>query len=208
MSSCTSFSTVRSAVVTPGAATTFQLAVAQPPGDDAAWFWSIYCANDCDRAIPAWDVAVAIGHATTSRRPYTIGGGLNGPLPYVEGYVQLDTSYRRPSGVGLRLSAPIAGVTEFQLYGRLDKPFGEGSRFLWNPGIMYHGDASGLTSGHFIGLVQGFGLEKASGSRVFIPSISLVWGRSVRETNSFVLGKSSTVFATIAMSVGSRRVKP
>ena len=207
LSSCTAFSNVRSAVVTPGPTTTFQMSVAPSPGDNAAWLWDFDCQENCNYAIVAPDVVVAVGRGTTSRRPFSVGGGLNGVFPYAEGYLQLDTSSHRPFGVGARVAAPLGGSTGYQLYGRLDIPLNANSRILWNPGIIYTGNHGGSTNDHFLGLVQAVGLEKGAGPRVFTSSVSLVWGRSARNTNSIFVSKSSTLFGTIAFSFSARSAK-
>src|SRR5687768_13372043 len=87
--SCTAFSTVRSARVTPGLSGTIQASVASPPGDDAAWFWSFDCADQCNHAIPSTDVVLAYGNQWSNGRVFTIGGGINGLQPYVEIYTEL-----------------------------------------------------------------------------------------------------------------------
>lgn len=60
--------------------------MASPPGDDAAWFWSFDCAQNCDHLIPGGDFVFAYVPRTPASRPYSIGIGLNGVYPYAEGY--------------------------------------------------------------------------------------------------------------------------
>jgi len=204
MLGCTSFSTVRSAVVTPASAFTAQVTVASPPGDAAEWFWSFDCESQCNHAIVGGDLAYAYGKGTTSRRPFTLGAGLNGTIPYVEGYLQLGTSRGRPFGIRVRAGFPVSGWMEHQLYGRLDFVTRSGVRYLWNPGVLYHTGRSpnGENPGTFVGLVQGFGVEVQADGYVFTPSAALVWGRTERTHGLDQIGPVSTVFGSAGISVG------
>jgi len=203
---CTSFATVRSAEVSPGAAFTVQASVASPPGDEAAWFWAYDCADNCNHLIVGGDLVYAYGLATKSRLPFAVGLGVNGLLPYVEGYAQLNASRTRPFGVGVRAGIPVWSWSEHQIYGRLDVPLGAESRFLWNPAVLYHGGKApnGNSPGSFVGIVQGFGIQFGTGSRVVTPSVALVWGRAQHRTGFFQSGPASRVFATAGISVGLR----
>ncbi len=204
---CASFSTVRSAVVSSGSAFTAQATVASPPGDAAAWFWSFDCEQRCDHAIAGGDLAYAYGRGATSRRPYTVGAGLNGTFPYVEGYLQLDTSRTRPFGVGVRGGLPVGGWMEHQVYARYDVKMTSGVRLLWNPGVLYHTGHSpnGENPGTFVGVVQGFGAAVGSGARVITPSVAVVWGRTARRSGATQIGPVSQVFGSAGLSVGFRR---
>lgn len=203
---CTSFSTVRSAAVTTGSAFTVQAAVSSPPGDVAAWFWSIDCAQECNHPVAGGDFTYAYGRGMASRQPYTIGAGLNGLLPYVEGYVQLDTSRTRPFGVGVRAGLPVLGAMQHQVYARYDVALSPGVRWLWNPGIVYHsGNSQNRENpGTFLGLVQGVGVAIGKGARVFTPSVALVWGRAERRSYGAKIGPESRLFGSAGLSVGFR----
>jgi hypothetical protein len=199
---CTAFSTVRSAQVHPGSSVTVQASVASRPGDDAAWFWSWDCAESCDHRIPSADIVYAYGRVSHVVRPYTIGGGINGTSPYVEGYAQLTDSTRLPFGVGGRLGIPLGVVREHQVYARADFRVGEHARLLWNPGVFYHSNkpSNGNSVGSFLGLVQGFGLELGS----VTPSIAIVWGKAERRTGGISRGPTQKVFVTAALSATLR----
>src|SRR5262249_48394963 len=105
MGGCASFATVRSAEVTPGPAITTQASVAGRPGDDAAWFFSFDCASSCDHSIVSPDIAFAYGLNADSNVPLTVGAGLNGTFPYLEGYAQLGRG-NIPFGIGARGGIP------------------------------------------------------------------------------------------------------
>ncbi len=205
--SCSSFATVRSARVTPGSSFTMQAAVASPPGDAAAWFWSLDCTDQCNHAIPGVDLAFASGQRTASRTPFTIGGGLNGFYPYVEGYLQVDTTRARPFGIGVRAGIPISGWMQHQLYARVDLVRTSSVRLLWNPGVVYHTGHSpnGSNAGTFLGLTQAFGAAIGAGSAVFTPSVSMVWGRTERRGFTSEAGTSSRLFGTASVSVTFRK---
>jgi hypothetical protein len=209
---CTSFATVRSAEVNAGSSFTAQAAIASPPGDAAGWFWNFDCASQCNHAIVSGDFVYASGRRTGSGHPYTIGAGLSGTFPYAEAYWQLDTSRTRPFGIGGRAGLPISGWAEHQLYARYDVVTASGTRWLWNPGVVYHtgNSPSGGNPGSFVGLVQGFGVAMGTGSTVFTPSVAVVWGHTRRSNaiidNAFARNVSgSQVFGTAGMSVTFRR---
>ena len=196
---CTSFSTVRTARVSPGSSVTLQASVASRPGDDAAWFWNIRCPQNCDRVIPSADIAYGYGRAQ-SKVPHTVGGGLNGASIYVEGYAQISTAKQLPFGVGGRLGVPLGGWSEHQMYARADLPLGDHIRLVWNPGIFYRtGDSNG-TSGSFLGLVQGFGVALGP----VTPSVAIVWGRTERTIAGNPTNEARKVFAAGALSVTVR----
>ena len=200
---CTSFATVRSAEVRPGAALTVQASVASPPGDEAAWFWSADCAQNCNRTIPSADVVLAHGWSRRDARAFTLGAGVNGTHPYAEGYLQLGASARRPFGVGARVGLPVQRWTEHQLYGRLDLPLGTRTRLLWNPAVFYHtgNSPNGENPGTFVGLVQGLGLRLGAGSAAVTPSVAAVWGRAEHRSGDQRYGPASRLFGTAALSV-------
>lgn len=201
---CTSFATVRSAEVPAGPSLTVQASVASPPGDEAAWFWGLDCARDCDRSIPGGDVVLAYGRTPRAGRAFTLGVGISGWLyPYAEGYLQLGGSARLPVGVGARLGLPAQSWTEHQVYGRVDVPLGDRMRLLWNPSAFYHVGKSpnGQNPGRFTGHVQGLGLQLGTGTAVVTPSVAVVSGRAERESYGQRYGPESRVFGTAALGV-------
>lgn len=203
---CTSFSTVRSARVTPGLSGTIQASVASPPGDDAAWFWSFDCADQCNHAILGTDVVLAYGSRWKGGRVLTIGGGVTGFEPYVEAYTELSAD--RNLGIGARTGLPRLGSwTTRQVYLRSDWSLNHEYRFLWNPGIVHHSGRSpnGENPGSFLGVVNGFGIEAGAGPMTVTPSASLVWGRSQRNSYGEQFGPTHSLFVTAALSMGFRR---
>jgi hypothetical protein len=207
---CTSFATVRSAQVQPGGSLTLQGSLSSPPGDEAAWFWSLSCADDCDHPIASVDAAYAYGWA--GDQPFTLGAGVNGFFPYVEGYAQLSGDSARAFGVGGRLGIPATGWSNHQLYGRLDLPLAGGRRVLWNPGVFLHAGRSpnGLSRGHFVAMVQAVGLEHRGPRRTIVPALALVVGRGRRDRDREDEGSFTTVFgaATVSVTFHRRRTAP
>jgi hypothetical protein len=203
---CTSFGAVRSAEVTPGPMGTLQLSVATPPGDDAAWFWSFDCESECDRVIPSYDVAYTHGFAGADRRvPFELGLGVSGSYPYTQGYAQFGQP-RFPWGVGLRLGIPT-NWHEHQLFARFDVLLSNRTRVLLSPMLFYHtgNSPNGQNPGSFLGFVQGVGFE-LRGERVsFIPAVSLVAGRTERESYGQKVASSKTMFGTASVSLSFHR---
>jgi hypothetical protein len=203
---CTSFGAVRSAEVTSGPTGTLQLSVATPPGNDAAWFWSFDCESECDRIIPSYDIAYTHGFGGADRRvPFELSFGLSGSYPYTQGYAQFGLG-RFPWGVGLRLGIP-ANWHEHQLFGRFDVLLSDRTRVLLSPMLFYHtgNSPNGENPGSFLGLVQGIGFE-LRGERVsIIPAVSLVAGRTERESYGQKVASSSTVFGTASVSLSFHR---
>jgi len=156
---CASFATVRSAEVAPGASIVTQASLAGRPGDDAAWFFTLDCAANCDRPIASGDVVFAYGVNAGSDMPFTIGAGLNGTFPYVEGYAQLGRG-TIPFGIGARAGIPI-GWAMHELYGRVDIPLSQSARVLWNPGVVYlvGNSPNGENPGSLTALTQGVGVQ-------------------------------------------------
>lgn len=208
LSGCTAFSTVRSAEIYPGTSAHVQVGMASPPGEDAYWFWSLDCSG-CNDPIPSFDVGLA--HGVTGReggRPYEVSVGLNGLSPYVGGYLQLGKDERSAYGVGGRLGIPfVISWSTSQVYGRYDRILAPGRRLLLNPGIMLHAGNSpnGENPGHFLGLVQGVGLE-LEGARVsFTPSASVVVARGERNSYGMFGGPFTTAFGTASVAVTFHR---
>lgn len=209
---CTSFATVRPATVTPGQSFTMQASMATPPGDEAAWFFSFDCAEDCNRSIPAADLAYALGSvpATGARGlPFTVGLGLNGMYPYLEAYIQLARAPRTPFGLGVR-SGVMGDWVQHQLYMRFEKRVKGDQKLLWNPGLFWHGGNSpnGENPGRMLAFVNGFGLELDATSPVaVIPSASIVLSRASRESYMERFAQTS-LFATVGVSMTWRRAGP
>jgi hypothetical protein len=200
---CTSFATVRSARVHPGASVTLQGAISAPPGDEAAWFWSFDCAFECNHAIGGVDLSIAFGYA--GGNPFAVGAGVNGVLyPYLEGYIQLSQA-SRPFGIGGRFGPPLSGWTEHQVYARYDIPLGPGRYVLLNPAIFYHtgNSPNGAQPGHFLAYVQGVGLLLEGSSVSITPAVALVLGRGKRE--SFSPETFSTAFGAVSVSITFHR---
>lgn len=203
---CTSFATVRSAQVHPGTSLTVQGSVSSPPGDGAAWFWTLDCSENCDHAIGSVDAALTVGRA--SEHPFAVGVGVNGILfPYVEGYTQLNRDTARAFGVGARVGIPVIGWSSHQLYGRYDILLENGRRVLWNPGMFLHAGQSpnGENRGHFLAMVQAVGLEYRGERRTVVPAVALVVGRGDRERYGDDEGPFTTVFGAASMSVTFHR---
>src|SRR5215510_15366254 len=166
---CASFATVRSAEVTPGLAVATQASLAGRPGDDAAWFFILDCTNNCDRPIASGDVAMAYGVKSGSDVPFTIGAGLNGTFPYLEGYAQLGRG-KIPFGIGARAGIPLDWAMH-ELYGRVDIPLSQWARLLWNPGVVYltGNSPNGENPGSLTAISQGVGLQLGVGNFTFTP---------------------------------------
>lgn len=172
---CTSFATVRSAQVQPGGSFTVQGSLTTAPGDETGWFWSLDCAEDCSHPIASVDALYTYGSA--GERPYSLGAGVNGLYPYVEGYKQLNADSARAYGVGARVGIPAIGWTNHQLYGRYDIGLGDGQRLLWNPGVFLHAGSSpnGQSRGHFLAMVQAVGMEHRGARRTVVPRSRWSW---------------------------------
>ncbi len=151
----------------------------------------------------------AYGARPLNGSPYALGFGVSGPWPFLEGYWQFGKSAQHPFGVGARAGIPVGGWSEHQIYGRTDFLLDKDTRVLWNPSVIYHvgRNSDGTSSGSFIGLVQGIGLERDFGSIALIPSAALVVGHGQRTTLNQSYGPETRAFATAALSMtfGGRR---
>lgn len=199
---CASFATVRSAEVAPGLAFTTQASLAGRPGEDAAWFFTLDCAQNCDRPIASGDVGVAYGVKAGSDMPFTIGAGLNGTFPYLEGYAQLGQG-KIPFGIGARAGIPLDWAMH-ELYGRVDIPVSQWARLLWNPGFVYltGNSPNGENPGSLTAITQGVGVQFGAGNFTFTPSAALVWAHAEHTSYGERVGPSSHVFGTAAISIG------
>jgi hypothetical protein len=208
LTGCTAFATVRSAEVRPGPGATVQGSFASPPGDDAAWFWSFDCAQQCDHAIPAVDVVFEYGWRPPSGLAYTLGFGVSGVHPYIETYVQLPASRRRPLGVGGRLGLPINSWNEHQIYGRLDVPLTPRQRLLLNPGVFYIRAVPRVL--RILARSSGWSRESASSStwaRRRSGPRRPVWGRAERRSDGQQFGPTTRVFGTASLAVSVHRAR-
>ena len=207
---CTSFSTLRSAEVHAGPSMNFQASVSTPPGAETGWFWSFDCAEACDHPIAAVDLGFTYGAPTgLAGRPVALGVGLNGTLPYVDGYVQLGKG-ARPYGVGARVGLPVSGWLEHQLYGRYDVRVGPTTRLLLNPALFVHHGRSpnGENPGSFVAFVQGVGLLLERERVSFTPGVALVAGRAERISYGRQFGPVTSVFGTASLGVTLHRRRP
>lgn len=204
---CTSFATVRSAVVAPGLSANLQSSVAANQGDLAGWFWSADCTQKCGHAMPSTDLGFAFGERPRGAMPYAVSLGLSGTFPYADAYVQLRDAASFPAGVGVRVAPPIQGWYEGQVYGRMDIPLSNRTRLLWNPGVFYHGGHSPnhQSTGSFRAVVQSIGLQFDVGHVSITPSSSIVFGRATRTSYGQVYQPETRAFVTAAIGVTRRR---
>lgn len=204
---CTSFATVRSAEVLPGASVAVQGSASTQPGDAAAWFWSFDCADACNHPVIGGDMGVTYGWLPGGgARAFTVGVGTNGTHPYVDGYVQLGAG-RQPFGLGARIGPPVTDWREHQIYGRYDVRVGGTTRLLLNPALFVHEGRSpnGENPGSFLGFVQGIGLL-LEGERVsWTPAVALVAGRARRTSYGQQVGPVRSVFGAASLGVTFHR---
>jgi hypothetical protein len=178
---CTTFATVRSAEVRPGAQAGVESSVTGAVGAVAGWFWSDECASACDRSVPGIDINAAYGWRPRKGVPFTLGAGSAGLVyPYVEGYAELGRLGPVPVGVGGRLGIPGIGWAEHSVFARADLPVTRSVRLLYNPGWMLHTGHSpnSQNRGTFRGFVNGAGVEADFGPLSVVPSIGYVAGRA------------------------------
>lgn len=207
LTGCTTFATVRSAEPYLGPSVALQAAGSTPPGDLASWFWSFDCAEACNHPIVGGDLGVTYGwRLNDGPRAVTLGAGVNGVSPYVEGYAQLAAG-PRPFGVGARLGLPAWSWRDHQIYARYDIPVGGESRVLLNPGVVIHEGRSpnGENTGSFLGVVQGVGLQIEGEYVSWTPAVAVVAGQSRRNRYGRRDGPVSSVFATASMGMTLHR---
>jgi len=203
LGACTTFGSVRSAEVNPGGSVAVQGTVSSPPGDGAAWFWGLDCSVDCDRPVGGGDASLTLG-TTAAGRPVSVGAGMSGIYPYVEGFAQLSRPGRNPWGLGVRAGVPLTSWTEHQLFARYDLPLRGETRLLLNPALFIHTGASpnGENDGTLVAFVQGVGLLHRRPGMSVIPSLSLAVGRGERDTRfGDEGGPFTTAFGTASVSV-------
>ena len=205
-SACTTFGSVRSASVSPGVSFDVAASVSTPPGDAAAWFWSWDCVDVCDHPVVGGDVGATYGWRPESGLSHAVSAGWNGEYPYVDGYLQL-SSGERPFGIGVRGGLPVTSWREHQLYARYDVPLGARARLLVDPAILLHEGASpnGEVRGHFLGLVQGLGVQVEGERLSWTPAVSIVAGRAQREGYGTRRGPVWRLFGTASFGVNLHR---
>ena len=201
---CTSFSTVRSAEISPGPSLGVQASASLPPGDDAGWFWSFDCAFNCNHAIVGGDVGVTYGWPG-AKGGFALGVGTAGTHPYIDAYAQLSTG-RSPFGVGARLG-PFGNWREHQVYARYDVRFNDRSRLLLNPALFIHEGESpnGANPGKFVGFVQGVGILFEGRNVSWTPAVALVAGRAERTSSGQKFGPSTSVFGAASLGMTLHR---
>jgi hypothetical protein len=146
--SCTTFGTPRSAVVTSGHAVTGTASLSSPPNDDIAWLWGLYCRTDCSRPIPAVALDYTFGVAPDSGAAFEVGGGVNGVHPFLHGYVQAGRDRQRPWGAGVRIGAPFIHDRkllrhEHQAFVRMDVRRRDDRALLISPTLYFVEERSG-----------------------------------------------------------------
>jgi hypothetical protein len=205
LAGCTSFTTVRSARVVAGPEVNIHASYTPSPGDEAGWFWSLDCAQQCDHPIPGGDAGFAYGVSDGGGIPFALGAGLNGTSPYLEGYGQLYGSTSTAFGLGVRLGIPVISWAQHQLYARVDMPLA-GSRLLWNPGLLYQtgNSPNGENPGSVVGLTNGFGVQFGDDRMSITPSLGVVWSRAQHSSYGEPHGPENKLFATFGLGIGFR----
>jgi len=201
---CSTFSSVRSAAVRPGATFSGQASASTRPGAEAGWFFTPYCVSACNYHLVGAEVAFAYGwDRGGGARPVAVGFGINSFFPFVEGYVQLSdaTEVQNPWGVGARVGIPIRGWRQHQLYGRYDVPLEANKTLLLNPGIVVHHGGSRYSGGSVVAFVQGVGVEYAGPTLSITPSFSAVVSRAQRTDFGIRNSPETRLFATASLGV-------
>lgn len=201
---CTTFSTVRSAEVQAGSGSHQQFSASSDVGDEAGWFYSFDCSSQCNRSVAGAEFSWDFGAVTGTNRGRTLGIGVNSIFqPFVEGYWQLGKSGNAPYGVGARVGIPLGGFSEHRLFGRVDVPFANGERLLWNPGLFYMRGSSpnGQNSGSILAMTNGLGIQVREGDWAFIPSVSLINARAGHTSYAERFGPSWSTFITAGVGV-------
>ena len=203
---CSSFTAVRSAQVQPSHTLHAMASLSSPVGDQAGWFYSMDCASSCSTAVAALDLGWDYGLTNSRGTGGTLGVGLAGLTPYVEGYWQIGAG-KRPFGIGGRLGIPLSSWNEHRLYARLDMPNRDGSqRFLWNPGITLHtgNSPNGQNPGSIFAITNGFGMESGSDRVRWTPSIAVVTARAGHSSYGQSQGSAWSTFAVAGIGVTYR----
>lgn len=177
-SACTTFVPVRPGAAQDGTSVHIRMTMATPPGDDAAWFWSFWCAHECDRAVGG--VEVDAGHGTGGGQDtgWEFGGGFSGVFPYLRGHVELNGG-ERSVGVGGRFTLPVPNWRQDMAYVAYDLSSSDSKTEAYGTTTLFrHGGHSpnGVQRGSFWAIAQGFGFAIDG----FRPELALVIGRTRR----------------------------
>ena len=204
LSGCT-LSTVRSAEVYPGLSLNAQVSSTTPAGEDAGWFWSAG-----NQPVPGLYAELTLGNVSADgARGNELSAGLYAFSPFVGAYTQLGKNERSAYCIGGRLGLPIISWSSSQLYGRYDRLLAPGQRLLLNPAVVLHwgNSPNGENPGHFVGLVQGVGLEMEGKNVSFIPAASVVLMGGERSSYGESQGSFTTAFATASVAVVFHRAR-
>lgn len=202
LSGCT-LSTVRSAEVYPGLSLNAQASAMSPPGEDAYWFWAYDC-DGCNEWVHGLYAEMTLGNVSADgARGHEFSAGLDGLVPFVGAYRQLGKSERSAYGIGGRVGLPLVSWTTSQVYGRYDRILRPGQRLLLNPAVLLHwgNSPNGENAGHFLGLVQGVGMEEEGEHASFIPAVSVGLLSGKRPSFGDSGGAFTTAFATASLTV-------
>lgn len=202
LSGCT-LSTVRSAEVYPGLSLSAQGSAMSPPGEGAYWFWAADCVG-CNEWVPALYAEMTVGKVSADgTRGHEFSAGFDAFSPFVGAYKQLGKSERSAYGIGGRVGLPLVSWSTSQVYGRYDRILRPGQRLLVNPAVLLHwgNSPNGENPGHFVGLVQGVGLEEEGDRASFIPAVSVGLLHGERSSHGLPEGSFTTAFAAASVTV-------
>jgi hypothetical protein len=206
---CTSFADVRSAEVRPGLQVDGGITVSAPPGDAAAWFWTLDCASHCDHAIISPNVAIRHGRVPQSGgRPYELGAGISGMFPYATGYLQLARG-PRPVGVGARVGIPFTTWREDAIFARYDLSSGS-TRVVLAPTVFLHSGSSpnGGNRGWFLAFAPALGLQHERSGVSVTTSLAPVLGHTKRSRSlgrEVISGSAAFLVAGLSLSFAGAR---
>ncbi|HEY0022890.1 MAG TPA: hypothetical protein VGB24_08270 [Longimicrobium sp.] len=202
LSGCT-LSTVRSAEVYPGLSLSAQGSAMSPPGEDAYWFWAYDCYG-CNGWVPGLYAEMTLGKVSADgARGREFSAGFDAFSPFVGAYTQLAKSERSAYGIGGRLGLPLVSWSTSQVYGRYDRILRPGQRLLLNPAVLLHwgNSPNGENRGHFVGVVQGVGIEEEGDRASFIPAVSVGLLSGKRAIDGLPENSFTTAFATASITV-------
>ena len=194
---CASFAPVQSAQVTPGTRIDVGASLTSAPGEEAGWFWSLDCGASCDTPVFFPHLGMRLGRTPEDgSRPYEVGFGISGVMPYADGYIQMgDAPY--PYGFGLRVGT-LGHLLDVTFTGRLDVPLATGGRLVLNSSLygLFGNSPNGANPGSFLAFVQGVGIQPAPGVML---SVSAVAGTTHRESYGRETS-GGTVFAIVGVT--------
>lgn len=196
LSGCTTFVPVRSGEVREGAGLELAVAATTPPGDEAAWFFGLYCSSSCNRPITGLSLAARVGMVPDAGRPFEVGLGWSGVFPYAEGFVQV-TRTPRPVGAGARLGLSRGAWYEDVLFLAYDIDASPGYRLFATTSFFRHAGRTpnGDITGSLVALGQGIGADWNG----IATSAALVVGRTERDSYGARV-TSPTAFLVFAIS--------